>query len=63
MSQIFDHSCHVRAHHESLMVGVDGGVGSGGGGWLGQEWFSLSFRNEYFLSRQLNVSKILHSVW
>ena len=53
----------LGAHHESLMVGVNGGVGSGGGGGLGQEWFSLSFRNKYFLSRQLNVSKILHSVW
>ena len=38
-------------------------VWSGGGGGVGQEWFSLSLRNEYFFSRQLNVLKILHSVW
>ena len=25
----------LGAHHESLMVGVDGGVGSGGGGVVG----------------------------
>ena len=36
MSQIFYHSCHVGAHHESLMVGVDDGVEwSGGGGVVG----------------------------
>ena len=40
-----------------------GGGGGGGGRGLGQGLFSLPFRNEYFLSRQLNVSKILHSVW
>ena len=27
----------LGAHHESLMVGVDGGVGSGGGGGGGGE--------------------------
>ena len=53
----------LGAHHESLMVGVDDGVERGGGGVVGQEWFSLSLRNEYFFSRQLNVLKILHSVW
>lgn len=51
----------LGAHHEYLMVGVDDGVERGGG--VGQEWFSLSLRNEYFFSRQLNVLKILHSVW
>ena len=25
----------LGAHHESLMVGVDDGVGGGGGGWGG----------------------------
>ena len=52
----------LGVHHESLMVGVYDGV-EGGGGVVGQEWFSLSLRNEYFFSRQLNVLKILHSVW
>ena len=30
------------------MVVWGAGVGSGGGGWLGQDWFSLSEMNIFF---------------
>ena len=34
----------LGAHHESLMVGVDGDVGSGGGGGWGRD--GLAFHSE-----------------
>ena len=33
----------LGAHHESLMVGVDGGVGSGGGGGWGRNGLAFLF--------------------
>lgn len=43
----------LGAHHEYLMVGVDDGVERGGGGVVGQEWFSLSLSNEYFFFKTI----------